>query len=172
MLLSISPDMTVLTLPDGLNMADTEAAATVATLQRWQQRPPDAVVVGGWPFLEVAAQAGKHNVSGIFIDAGAVAQDGLPEPQLSYAARASPHSSTYPAVDRLRSSYQRLHSKLRKASRIAVGLRESKPCCWGAIIWPWAHLVETSRPRVAGNYCSASKAMSTRREFVAGTRTI
>ncbi len=83
MLLPISREVTVLTLPEGLNMAETEAAATKATLQHWQQSPPDAVVVGGWPFLELAACAGSHSVCSLFIDAGAVAQDGLPEPQLT-----------------------------------------------------------------------------------------
>jgi len=83
MLLPISPDVTVHTLPEGLNMAQTEAAAAAATIERWQQYPPDAVVVGGWPFLELAAQAKSHNVASVFIDAGAVAQDGFPEPQLT-----------------------------------------------------------------------------------------
>ncbi len=83
MLLPISRDITVLTLPEGLNMAETEAAAAAATLQSWQQSAPDAVVVGGWPFLELAARARSHNVSSLFIDAGAVAQDGFPEPQLT-----------------------------------------------------------------------------------------
>ncbi len=83
MLLPISREVTVLTLPEGLNMAETEAAATAAALQLWQPRTPDAVVVGGWPFLELASRAGSYNVSGLFIDAGAVAQDGFPEPQLT-----------------------------------------------------------------------------------------
>jgi glycosyltransferase involved in cell wall biosynthesis len=83
MLLPISRDVTVLTLPEGLNMEQTEEAAAAATLQLWQQSAPDAVVVGGWPFLELAARAGGHNVSSLFIDAGAVAQDGFPEPQLT-----------------------------------------------------------------------------------------
>ena len=83
MLVPISPDVTVLALPEGLNMAETEESAAGATLQRWQQRRPDAVVIGGWPFLELAASAGIHNVAGLFIDAGAVAQDGFPEPLLT-----------------------------------------------------------------------------------------
>ena len=83
MLLPISRDVTVLRLPEGLNMAETETAAAGAVLQSWQHNPPDAVVVGGWPFLGLAAQAASYRVAGVFIDAGAVAQDALPDPQLT-----------------------------------------------------------------------------------------
>jgi len=102
MLLPISSDVTVLTLPEGLNMAETEAAATGATLPLWQQGRPDAVVVGGWPFLELAARAGRHNVASLFIDAGAVAQDGLPEPQLTMQRELRRiRQLTLPSIDRL-----------------------------------------------------------------------
>ncbi len=83
MLDPISPDITVLALPEGLNMEQTEAAAEAATVQRWSEYRPDAVVVGGWPFLQLAAAAARHHVSGMFIDAGAVAQDAMPEPQVT-----------------------------------------------------------------------------------------
>jgi len=83
MLAAISPDITVLSLPEGLNMEQTEAVAQAATVQRWQDRRPDIVVVGGWPFLQLAAGAPGHDVAGMFIDAGAVAQDAMPEPQLT-----------------------------------------------------------------------------------------
>jgi glycosyltransferase involved in cell wall biosynthesis len=102
MLLPISPDVTVLTLPEGLNMAETEAAAAGATLQLWQQTTPDAVVVGGWPFLELAASSGGHNISSLFIDAGAVAQDGFPEPQLTMQRELRRiRQLTLPSIDRV-----------------------------------------------------------------------
>jgi len=102
MLLPISPDVTVLPVPEGLNMEGTEAAATAAMLQRWQQRRPDAVVVGGWPFFELAARAGAYDVASIFMDAGAVAQDGLPEPQLTIQRELRRiRQLTLPLIDRV-----------------------------------------------------------------------
>ncbi len=83
MLLPISPSVNVLALPEGLNMEDTESAATAGALQLWQSAAPDVVVSGGWPFFELAARAHNQKVAGVFIDAGAVAQDALPEPQLT-----------------------------------------------------------------------------------------
>ena len=53
MLLPISSDIAVLTMPEGLNMEGTETATTAAMFHRWQQRRPNAVVIGGWPFFEV-----------------------------------------------------------------------------------------------------------------------
>jgi glycosyltransferase involved in cell wall biosynthesis len=83
MLLPISPDVTEIPIPEGLNMEGTETATTAAMFQRWQQHQPDAVVIGGWPFFELAARSATFNVPSIFIDAGAVAQDALSEPQLT-----------------------------------------------------------------------------------------
>src|SRR5271165_1750638 len=83
MLLPITRNVTVVPVPLGLDMVTTETAVMAVMAKRWQQRAPDVLVIGGWPFFEVAARAHTFGVMSIFIDAGAVAQDGLQEPLLS-----------------------------------------------------------------------------------------
>lgn len=83
MLLPITQDVSVIPMPQGLDMAGTEANAAGAMAYRWKQRKPDVVVIGGWPFFQAGAQAGIYQIESVFIDAGAVAQDGFPEPLLT-----------------------------------------------------------------------------------------
>lgn len=102
MLLPISPHVSMIPMPEGLDMAETEATVAVAMAQRWQQQAPDVVVVGGWPFLQAAAQARTYKVESIFIDAGAVAQDGLPEPLLTIQRELRRiRQLTLPSIDRI-----------------------------------------------------------------------
>jgi glycosyltransferase involved in cell wall biosynthesis len=83
MLTPITKNISVLQIPEGLNMAETEEAAMSAMAQRWQNRRPDVLVSGGWPFFEAAARAERFGIKSVFIDAGAVAQDDLLDPLLS-----------------------------------------------------------------------------------------
>ncbi len=75
----VSRQMNVINLPAGMDMAGAESAVLESVRQRWRQWPPDVVVVGGWPFFAVAAESNRFGVKSIFIDAGAVAQNGMPD---------------------------------------------------------------------------------------------
>ena len=79
MLLPITPEITILEVPPGLDMAGTEARVLGEMARRWERRRPHVVVTGGWPFFETAARASAFGVKSIFIDAGAVIQDALPD---------------------------------------------------------------------------------------------
>jgi glycosyltransferase involved in cell wall biosynthesis len=46
-------------------------------MEAWLDGKPDAIVIGGWPFFELAARAPSVGVKSVFIDAGAVPHDGL-----------------------------------------------------------------------------------------------
>jgi hypothetical protein len=102
MLRRVTPDITVIPVAGGLDMQGTESAATCLVLQRWQQRRPDAIVIGGWPFFELAARAGSSGVASVFIDAGAVAQDALPETLLNIQRELRRiRQSSIPFIDRV-----------------------------------------------------------------------
>jgi len=79
MLQSITPDINVIDVASGLDMWGTEASVLRAMARRWDRRRPHVVVIGGWPFFETAARASALGVKSIFIDAGAVIQDALPD---------------------------------------------------------------------------------------------
>jgi glycosyltransferase involved in cell wall biosynthesis len=83
MLSSVAADISILSVPEGLDMVGTEASVTAAMGERWAHQPPDIVIVGGWPFCGAAARAREFAVKSIFNDYGAVAQDGLVDPQLT-----------------------------------------------------------------------------------------
>ena len=83
MLSSIAAGVSIIPLPEGLDMVGAEASVTAAMTERWTQDPPDVVVVGGWPFCDAAARARGFGIKSIFNDHGAVAQDGLVDPQLT-----------------------------------------------------------------------------------------
>ena len=70
-------DVHVIDVPQGLDIRATEAEVSAATLTRWLDRRPDVIVVGGWPFFELAARAPAVGVPSVFIDAGAVPHDEL-----------------------------------------------------------------------------------------------
>ena len=102
MLEAISPDIAIVELPAGLDMGQTEAAADEALTALWRVRRPDVVVVGGWPFFGAAARAGERGSRSVFIDAGAVAQDALPEPLMSVQRELRRiRALTLPAIDRV-----------------------------------------------------------------------
>src|ERR1035438_5179004 len=76
MISTTTTDLAVLPLPEGLDMVATEVSVANVMVQRWQQRAPDVVVIGGWPFFEAAVRAVSFGCKSVFIDAGAVAQNG------------------------------------------------------------------------------------------------
>lgn len=65
-------------LPTGLDMQQTERFVTHWFCAKWLLNKPDVIVIGGWPFFELAARARAFGVRSLFIDAGAVPHDGLP----------------------------------------------------------------------------------------------
>ena len=78
----LQAEVEILALRQGLDIAGTEAAVWEQMAERWRQRRPDVIVSGGWPFFVTAARAASYGVRSIFLDAGAVAQDGLSGPAL------------------------------------------------------------------------------------------
>ncbi|MFC7738552.1 glycosyltransferase family 4 protein [Roseomonas sp. GCM10028921] len=82
-MLSDIGDAAVLDMPPGLDMASTEREVALRMRARLHQRRPDALVTGGWPFFRTAREAPESGAASVFIDAGAVAQDGLGEPGIS-----------------------------------------------------------------------------------------
>lgn len=83
MLDPISPDVAVIELPAGLDIHATEMAVATEVEGRWWSRRPDIVVFGAWPFFTAAAKAHEFGTRGLYIDAGAVAQDGLRDSRLA-----------------------------------------------------------------------------------------
>ena len=67
-------------VPDGLDLIAQDIAASTVLLQYLLEKgKPDAVVIGGWPFFSLGEMARRHGIRTIFIDAGAVPHDGMPE---------------------------------------------------------------------------------------------
>ena len=67
----------LLDVPNGLDVRQTESKVTGLMMEAWFESKPDVIVVGGWPFFELAARAPSVGVKSVFIDAGAVPHDGL-----------------------------------------------------------------------------------------------
>jgi glycosyltransferase involved in cell wall biosynthesis len=102
MLEPITDKVKVIELPPSLDMARTEAAVLDTVRTNWQQSPPDVIVIGGWPFFATAAQAEALGTRSIFIDAGAVAQDGIPDLHLPVQLELRRiRQLTLPAIDRV-----------------------------------------------------------------------
>jgi len=78
-LLSGLGESVTIDLPEGLDMQASEREVARAMRLRLQERRPDALICGGWPFFRAAREAGSQGVASLFIDAGAVAQDGMPD---------------------------------------------------------------------------------------------
>ena len=99
---ALAESITAFNLPPGLDMQGTEAAVTERLLGKWQDEgAPDVMIIGGWPFFEAAARA-RGGVGSIFIDAGAVAQDGMPEALLPVQLELRRiRQITLPAIGRL-----------------------------------------------------------------------
>src|SRR5208337_4436672 len=62
----ITTDLTVLPLPEGLDIVATEISVANIMAQRWQQQGPDVVVIGGWPFFEAAVRADSFGIKSVF----------------------------------------------------------------------------------------------------------
>jgi glycosyltransferase involved in cell wall biosynthesis len=74
----VAADRTCLVeVPMGLDIRQTEEFAAAAVMERWLDKKPDLIIVGGWPFFELAARSPAVQVPSIFIDAGAVPHKGL-----------------------------------------------------------------------------------------------
>jgi glycosyltransferase involved in cell wall biosynthesis len=77
-LLSAVGESTTLWVPPGLDIMGLERETARLMHRHLRERRPDAVVSGGWPFFRATREAGELGIAGLFIDAGAVAQDGMP----------------------------------------------------------------------------------------------
>lgn len=75
-------EVITLTIPPGLDMAATEYEVARLMRRRLEERKPDAVVSGGWPFFRTTRECGERGIASLFIDAGATAQDGMTGPAL------------------------------------------------------------------------------------------
>ncbi|MBR0644698.1 glycosyltransferase [Plastoroseomonas hellenica] len=76
----ISGDIDEVTLPHGLDPVGADRFISDHLREAWKTAaPPDVVVTGGWPFFGAAAQAGAFGIRSLFIDAGAVPHDGIPD---------------------------------------------------------------------------------------------
>lgn len=64
-------------VPPNLDIRSTESHVAGVLMSQWLNRRPDILLIGGWPFFEVAARAPSADVPSIFIDAGAVPHNGL-----------------------------------------------------------------------------------------------
>lgn len=66
-------------LLEGLDMQATEKRTTQHVLATWVRQRPDVLIVGGWPFFDLASKAPALGVPSCYQDVGAVPHDGLPE---------------------------------------------------------------------------------------------
>ncbi len=67
----------VIDVPAGLDIRGTESHVASILMGHWLDAKPDVLLIGGWPFFELAARAPSVDVPSIFIDPGAVPHDGL-----------------------------------------------------------------------------------------------
>lgn len=89
-------------VPSGLDMQQTERHATTWVLGRWLSNKPDVVICGGWPFFDLAARASSVGVRSLFIDAGAVPHDGIPNDILPIQQELRRiRAQTLPYIDRI-----------------------------------------------------------------------
>jgi glycosyltransferase involved in cell wall biosynthesis len=79
---TITSDVRILT-PGRHDIAGADADMASWFREHWEdlfdESPPDLLVTGGWPFFCVGQIGATFNVPSVFIDAGAVPHDGLPE---------------------------------------------------------------------------------------------
>ncbi|TWB51514.1 glycosyltransferase [Nitrospirillum viridazoti] len=66
-------------VPEGLDMQATERQTTHHMLTSWLKQRPDVVMVGGWPFFDLASKSPALGVPSCYPDVGAVPHDGLSE---------------------------------------------------------------------------------------------
>lgn len=79
----ISPALRVLEGVGHLAIGAAEERAAAALRAGWNGElfpdgPPDVLISGGWPFFGAAAVCAERGARSVFIDAGAVPQDGMP----------------------------------------------------------------------------------------------
>ena len=79
MLEPIATNISILEIPPGLDMVGTETAVLQRVRSTWAKQAPEIIVIGGWPFFSTAAHAETLGSKSIFIDAGAVPHDGIPD---------------------------------------------------------------------------------------------
>ncbi|WP_175713838.1 glycosyltransferase family 4 protein [Burkholderia ambifaria] len=79
----VSPALQVWNDVGSLSIGYAEERAAEHLRERWNQmfaeQEPDVVIVGGWPFFSAASVCAARGAKSVFIDAGAVPQDGMPE---------------------------------------------------------------------------------------------
>lgn len=79
MLVNYSSLNTRIVVPPAYGISETEAFVCEHVLRLWKDDQPDVLIVGGWPFFELAGRSSACGVRSIFIDAGAVPHDGFPD---------------------------------------------------------------------------------------------
>lgn len=81
------PSLRVVEMPEGIGLHAAEAAAETALANILDEfsaaEKPDIVVSGGWPFFSAARLGLRRALPSVFIDAGAIAQDGLSQHALA-----------------------------------------------------------------------------------------
>ncbi|UVE66297.1 glycosyltransferase [Burkholderia pyrrocinia] len=79
----VSPALQVWDDVGRLSIVSAEEHAAERLRERWNEmfaeQGPDVVIVGGWPFFSAASVCAERGAKSVFIDAGAVPQDGMPE---------------------------------------------------------------------------------------------
>ncbi|MCO8454191.1 glycosyltransferase [Burkholderia multivorans] len=79
----VSPALQVWDDIGSLSVVQAEERAAERLRERWKEifaeQEPDVVIVGGWPFFSAASVCAERGAKSVFIDAGAVPQDGMPE---------------------------------------------------------------------------------------------
>jgi glycosyltransferase involved in cell wall biosynthesis len=80
---AISPALIELSELDGFDLHGAEAAALRWLSDHWKELSrdgnPDVVVTGGWPFFRTSELSARLGVPSVFIDAGAVPHEAMPE---------------------------------------------------------------------------------------------
>ncbi|MDE1146827.1 MAG: glycosyltransferase [Azospirillaceae bacterium] len=66
-------------IPPGLDMQATEKLTTQHMMASWLKQRPDVLMVGGWPFFDLASKAPALGIPSCYQDVGAVPHSGLPE---------------------------------------------------------------------------------------------
>ncbi|CAM2176608.1 putative glycosyltransferase (Group 1) [Paraburkholderia sacchari] len=79
----VSPAVEIWNDVSQLSIAGAEDRAAEHLRSRWDrmfyERSPDVVISGGWPFFTSASVCAERGAKSVFIDAGAVPQEGMPE---------------------------------------------------------------------------------------------
>lgn len=71
-------NVSIAPVPPGYDMQATETFATRFILNEWLSQRPDVLLIGGFPFFDLAARSAMFGVASCYQDVGAVPHDGLP----------------------------------------------------------------------------------------------